>query len=146
MEGAIMGVRSFAISVAAYESEVDYSLAAAFAVQLACILRQHRLPPSTLLNVNVPALPASEIRGVRITRQGKRKYSGALEKRADPSGRAYYWLGGDLPVDQLEEGTDVKAIADDFISVTPIHLDLTDHTALGEMRSWGIQEIDLASL
>jgi len=146
MEGAIMDVPSFSISVAAYEPNVDYSVAAAFAARLAVILQQHRLPPSTLLNVNVPALPQSQIKGVRITRQGKRRYTGALEKRTDPSGRAYYWLGGDLPVDQLEEGTDVKAIADHYISVTPIHLDLTDHAAMAEMLAWGIQEIDVASL
>ena len=145
MEGAIMGVQSFSISVTTHEAEVDYSVAAAFAVRLARILQDHRLPPSTLLNVNVPALPASEIKGVQVTRQGRREYTGKLEKRSDPSGRAYYWLGGDLPVDQLEEGTDVKAIADDYISVTPIHLDLTDYNALTEMLSWGIQEIDVAS-
>ncbi|MGC8862909.1 MAG: 5'/3'-nucleotidase SurE [Armatimonadota bacterium] len=146
MEGAIMGIRSFAISVASYEAEADYSVAAAFAERLAVILQDHDLPPSSLLNVNVPAVPVAEIKGVQITRQGKRRYTGALEKRADPSGRAYYWLGGDLPVDYLEEGTDVKAIADDYISVTPIHLDLTDHAALAEMRAWGIQEIDVGTL
>ncbi len=146
MEGAIMGVQSFAISVTSDGSEVDYSVAAAFALRLAGVLQDRTLPPSTLLNVNVPALPCSDIKGVQITRQGKRKYTGNLERRSDPSGRAYYWLGGDLPVDLLEDGTDVKAIADDYVSVTPIHLDLTDYTALTDMHEWGIQEIDLASL
>jgi 5'-nucleotidase len=145
MEGAIMGVQSFSISVTTYEAEVDYSVAAGFAVRLARVLHDYRLPPNTLLNVNVPALPASEIRGVQVTKQGKRRYTGNLEKRSDPSGRAYYWLGGDQPNDELDEGTDVKAIADDYISVTPIHLDLTDYTALTEMLSWGIQEIDVGS-
>ena len=146
MEGAIMGVQSFSISVTTYEADVDYSVAAGFAVRLAQILQDHRLPPSTLLNVNVPALPAAGIKGVQITKQGKRKYTGSLEKRSDPTGRAYYWLGGDKPEDQLDEGTDVKAIADGCISVTPIHLDLTDYSALAEMRSWGIEEIDVGSL
>jgi 5'-nucleotidase len=145
MEGAIMGVQSFSISVTTYKAEVDYSVAAGFAVRLARVLHDYRLPPNTLLNVNVPALPASEIRGVQVTKQGKRRYTGNLEKRSDPSGRAYYWLGGDQPNDELDEGTDVKAIADDYISVTPIHLDLTDYTALTEMLSWGIQEIDVGS-
>ena len=142
MEGAIMGAQSFAISVATYKKDTSYDVAAAFAIQLARILQERKLPESTLLNVNIPALPAPEITGVLLTNQGKRRYTGNLEKRSDPGGRAYYWLGGDLPVDYLVEDSDVKAIADGFISVTPVHLDLTDYNALGEMRSWGVDAID----
>lgn len=145
MEGAIMGVQAFAISIATYETDIDYSVAAAVAVNLARILDSHKLPESTLLNVNVPGLPASEIRGIAVTRQGKRRYTGAIEKRSDPTGRDYYWLGGDLPQDHLVEGTDVKAIADDKISVTPVHLDLTDYGALDTIRTWGIENIRLAA-
>lgn len=145
MEAAISGVQSIAISVATYETEVDYSIAASLAVRLARILEAHKLPESTLINVNVPALPISEIKGVKVTRQGKRRYSGNLEKRTDPTGRAYYWLGGDLPVDSLDEGTDVKAIADDYVSVTPVHLDLTDYSALEAAQAWGVEEMDIGS-
>ncbi len=145
MEGAIMGAQAFAISVASYESDVDYSVAAEFALKLAKILQEHKLPESTLLNVNVPALAASEIKGVKVTKQGKRRYAGALEKRSDPAGRAYYWLGGNAPLDHLVEGSDVKAVADDMISVTPVHLDLTDYSALGEIAGWNIEEISLGS-
>lgn len=145
MEGAISGVPSFAISVATYSSEVDYSIAAAFAVHLAKVLEEHKLPESTLLNVNVPAVPADEIQGVAITRQGKRRYTGSIQKRSDPSGRDYYWLGGDLPVDDLADGTDVKAIADDKISITAVHLDLTDYDTLNSIRSWGIDGFDINS-
>jgi len=144
MEGAIVGVQSFSISVTTYQAEVDYSVAARLAARLASILQDHKLPESTLLNVNVPALAASEIKGIQITRQGKRRYTGNLERRSDPTGRAYYWLGGDLPDDHLEEGTDVKAIADDYISVTPVHLDLTDYNALADALTWGIEEIEFA--
>lgn len=143
MEGAIMGCQAFAISVATYDSDVDYSVAADVASKLARVLDKHKLPESTLLNVNVPALPASEIRGVKVTTQGKRRYTGALEKRSDPTGRDYYWLGGDLPVDQLVEGADVKAIADDMVSITPVHLDLTDYSALEAISGWGIEDISL---
>lgn len=141
MEGAISGVQSFAISVATYDPEVDYTAAAAIAARLARILQRHRLPENTLLNVNVPSLPLEEIKGVMVTRQGKRRYTGNLEKRSDPTGRDYYWLGGDLPIDHLVEGTDVKAVADDFVSVTPVHLDLTDYDALEQVRAWGIEEV-----
>jgi len=145
MEAAISGIPSIAISVATYGSDADYSLAARVVVQLARVLQEHKLPESTLLNVNVPPLPLDRIRGILITRQGKRRYSGNIEKRIDPTGRAYYWLGGDLPVDTMDEGTDVKAVAEDYISVTPVHLDLTDHSALEDMRAWGVEGIDLGS-
>lgn len=143
MEGAISGVQSFAISVATYSMEVDYSVAAQFAVDIAKILSKSKLPESTLLNINIPPLHSSEIKGIQITKQGKRRYIGSLDKRSDPSGRDYYWLGGDLPVDSLDEGTDVKAVADDYISVTPVHLDLTDYSALESVGAWGIDDITL---
>jgi len=139
MEGAINGVQSFAISVASHEREVDYALAAKLAARIAVILRDNKLPESTLLNVNVPGLPASQIKTIEITKQGRRRYAGLIEKRSDPSGRDYYWLGGDLPVDELDEGTDVKAISDGKISITPVHLDLTDYVTIDTVRSWGIE-------
>jgi 5'-nucleotidase len=134
MEGAIAGFQSVAISVAwrfrrVVEEEegppppIDYTWAAAYAVELARHLERHPLPDHTLLNVNVPHVPPL---GTRVTRQGIRRYPSKLEKRTDPMGRAYYWLGGDDPVDVHEEGTDVKAIAEGCISVTPVQLDLTD--------------------
>jgi 5'-nucleotidase len=138
MEGAIAGIQAVALSVAwrfrrVIEEEeapvptLDFSHAAAYAVELARYLGEHRLPDHTLLNVNVPhTVP----QGARMTRQGVRRYPGKLEKRTDPMGRKYYWLGGDDPVDLQEEGTDVKAIADGFISVTPVQMDLTDHRLL----------------
>ncbi len=89
MEGAIAGIPSFAISVASYETDVHYALAARFAAHLAEILRRNKLPESTLLNVNIPALPTEDIRGIRITKQGNRRYPGKLVKRQDPAGRAY---------------------------------------------------------
>lgn len=144
MEGAIIGSQSFAISVTSYASDMDYTVAANFAADIALILKDHKLPESTLLNINVPYLPSDEIKGVQITRQGKRRYSGTIEKRTDPMGRDYYWLGGDLPKDTLEEGTDVKAIADGRISVTPIHLDLTDYTSLETIPFWGIEKISIS--
>jgi len=138
MEGAVMGVKSFAISVARY-GDISYDYAAQFAAYLAQVLARNTLPPSVFLNVNVPGVEPDEIRGVEITRQGKRHYAGRVEKRTDPMGRAYYWLGGDLPQDELVEGTDVKAIADDKISITPIHLDLTAVEALEVLRGWDIE-------
>lgn len=145
MEAAIMGIPAFAVSVASYEESIIFDHAAEFSAFLARLVLEHNLPPDTLLNVNVPNQPASRIRGVEITRQGKRRYSGKIEKRLDPMGRAYYWLGGDAAIDELEEGTDVKAIADDKISVTPVHLDLTGYASLDEIRTWGIEQFQCRS-
>ncbi len=136
MEGAIMGVSSFAISVASHDEGISFGYAAAFSAHLASILLEHPLPEDTLLNVNVPA---GDIQGIEITTQGKRRYAGRVDKRVDPSGRSYYWIGGDVLPEELEEGTDVKAVADDRISVTPVHLDLTGYGSLDEIRTWGIE-------
>lgn len=142
MEAAIMGIPAFAISVASYEDVVSFDYAAEFSVHLVRLLLKHRLPPDTVLNVNVPNQPASHIRGIEITRQGKRRYAGKVEKRVDPTGRAYYWLGGAAAIDELEENTDVKAVADDKVSVTPVHLDLTGYPALKRLQTWGIEEFE----
>jgi len=139
MEGVVMGIQSFAISVASYEGDEGFDYAAKFAAFLGRILQKNKLPESVLLNVNVPGVPTDQIRGIEVTTQGKRHYAGRIEKRTDPMGRVYYWLGGDMPQDELAEGTDVKAIADDKVSVTPIHLDLTGYAALDIVREWKIE-------
>jgi 5'-nucleotidase len=152
MEACMFGVPSVAISVvrmdaAPYVREDDdmprtdrppphYEVAAAFARHLAGVLCEHHLPPYTLLNVNVPSLPASEITGVRLTRQGVRQYVGDVVVRKDPMGRPYYWLGGDKPKDVIEEGTDVHAIHERAISVTPVHMDLTAYPVMDALHQW----------
>ena len=141
MEGAMMGVPSFAISLAVETAEeVDYAAAADFARRLAEEIVVRGLPADVFLNVNVPAVPRGRIRGVEITRQGDRRYPGKIEKRVDPGGRRYYWIGGDIPSSLMEEGTDVKAVADHKISVTPIHLDLTAYSAMKLLNEWPIEE------
>jgi 5'-nucleotidase len=157
MEASIAGIPAVAIScvsmdrhlaagILAEEDELEVSpadreplnfpMAAEFAAHLVRVLERHRLAPQTLLNVNVPSVPREELQGVRLTRQGVRKYPGQVERRKDPMGRDYYWLGGDLPEDVLEEGTDVWAVAERAVSVTPIHLDLTAYPLLNELHQW----------
>lgn len=138
MEGAIEGIPSFAISVTSHASNLSYDFAAKFAHQLVLEAFKHNLPRFTLLNVNIPPLPEDEIKGIEVTRVGRRIYLGHVEERIDPMGRKYYWLGGDLPKDELTEGTDVKAIAEHRISVTPIHLDLTNYPLLEDLKTWNL--------
>lgn len=140
MEAVIIGVPAFAVSVASYAKEIHWAGAAHFAARLASRLAAHRLPPATLLNVNAPDLPEGEIRGVRVTTQGDRQYVDRVDKRHDPLGRPYYWLGGKIHDKEAAEGTDVKAVGQGYISVTPIHLDLTAHAFLPDLRSWGLEE------
>jgi 5'-nucleotidase len=127
MEGAIMGATSFAISlVSSRKGKHDFMPAARFAADVAKALLDEPLPPSRFLNINFPQTPEGHIAGVRITRLGGRRYPGSVQERSDPWGRKYYWLGGELPEDQLAPGSDVEALATGHISVTPIQLDMTD--------------------
>lgn len=139
VEGAIYGVPSAALSlVRGEEGEPEnYSEAAAFAVRLARLLMERGLPEGILLNVNVPA-PRAEgpAKGVRITRLGVRRYRDVFHRRTDPRGKAYYWLAG-RAVD-LDQGpdTDASAVREGYISVTPIHFDLTHHEMIQTLKGW----------
>lgn len=130
MEGAIYGASSVAVSLVSTREmkNHDFGPAARFTADLAEVLLNEPLPPGRLLNVNIPQTPEGHIAGVRITRQGVRRYPGSVEKRTDPWGRSYYWLGGELPEDELIPGTDVEAVSHGYISVTPIQMDMTDNT------------------
>ena len=138
MEGALAGIPSIAISLTDY-FEWDFTYAADFAARLAMAVYDHGLPPGVLLNVNVPALPAGEVKGVEITRLGKRIYRDMLIRREDPFGRPYYWLGGEVPRGVAEQGTDMWAIGEARISITPIHLDLTNYRLLDTLRRWHLE-------
>lgn len=139
MEAAIGGVPGIAISLDSPENHLgllDYSPAAQIARQIVQEVTEQGLPSETVLNVNVPYLPEEQIRGFSVTRQGLRLYRDRLDVRSDPRNRPYYWIGGDAPTGVQEAGTDIGALAQGFVSITPLHLDLTDYRALERMRSW----------
>jgi 5'-nucleotidase len=125
-EGTLIGVPSVAISQE-IETGFTFDAAADFAARLARRLLERRLPPGTLLNVNVPAGPP---KGVRVAPLGKRRYGEVVVEKLDPRGRPYYWIGSSPPEGVLERGTDVAAIEEEYVSVTPLHLDLTDYRSL----------------
>ena len=135
MEGIIAGIHSMAVSMDRFESG-DFEFAAEVAARLAKQFVESDLPADMLLNVNVPGIPRSEIKGIRTTRLGHRIYRDALVARQDPYGRDYYWIGGEPPEGVMEEGTDVWAIANGYVSVTPVHLDMTDYKTLDRIRGW----------
>lgn len=138
MEAVIFGIPAISVSLDSYESE-DFAYAAQFTARLVKHVLERGLPPNTFLNVNVPAVPQHKIAGVKITRLGKRVYSDKLVERQDPRGRNYYWIGGEPPSGVPEEGTDIWALANNYVSVTPLHLDMTDYHMIEELRRWGLE-------
>jgi 5'-nucleotidase len=129
IEGTLLGVASIAMSLASRGGD-DFEPAALFARRLAESVLESALPDDTLLNVNVPALPRERLRGYSITRQGKRRYGDAIVEKVDPRGKKYYWIGGDELTFVPAEGTDFTAVEDGLISVTPLHLDLTNYASI----------------
>ncbi len=135
MEGTLLGIRSIAISLVS-RNNFRFDAAAEFAVTVARKVLRQGLPKDTLLNVNLPNVPKSKIRGVKITRQGKRIYGEAVVEKRDPRGRKYYWIGGDSLRKEDIPGSDLEAVEENFISVTPIHLDLTNYVSLRTLKRW----------
>ncbi len=136
MEGVIFGIPSMAISMDEGDPR-HWNVAAKAAMVIARkMLENGGMPAGTLLNVNVPNLPIEEIKGFEVTRLGKRRYHDELVVRHDPSGRPYYWIGGGPPSSVLEPGTDVNALAQGFISITPLSLDMTHDAFLDVLKNW----------
>ncbi len=137
-EGTILGIPSFAISVATYEP-VDFTPAARFARRLAKIVLKNGLPPETFLNVNVPPVAERDIAGIAVTRQGKAVFAEKFDRRVDPTGKTYYWLTGKkVNLEKEGQDTDDQAILHNKISITPIHYDMTNYDFLEELKKWKI--------
>jgi len=135
MEGTILGIPSIAVSLAS-RNHFRFDAAAEFALQAARKVLRHGLPKDTLLNINFPDLPAEEVRGVRITCQGKRIYEDSIVEKRDPRGRKYYWIGGDSLRSEEMPGSDLEAVEQNWISVTPVHLDFTNYASMRVLRRW----------
>ena len=142
MEGTLLNVPSIAVSLVVPNGgnggQPDFATAAAFAARLAKAVLDRGLPTDTLLNVNVPALPLAELRGWVVTRQGKRRYGDAIVENVDPRGKKYYWIGGDSLGFVQAEGTDVTAVDGGFISVSPLHMDLTNYASIARLADLGV--------
>jgi 5'-nucleotidase len=139
MEAVITGIPGLAFSLNSPEGFVgmlDYSGAADVARTITEKVITTGVPKDTLLNVNIPYLKTSEMKGYMVTRQGLRVYRDALDKRLDPRGRPYYWIGGEVPTGISEEGTDVGAVTDGYVSITPLQLDLTAYKTIDMFKSW----------
>jgi 5'-nucleotidase len=135
MEGTLLGVPSIAVSLVGREG-FRFEPAATFSVRLARWVIERGLPADTLLNVNVPqAVEGQTIRGVALTRMGRRRYGDAIVEKVDPRGKKYYWIGGEELEFEDAEGTDFHAVHEHLVSVTPIHLDLTNYKSFEALKA-----------
>lgn len=139
-EGTINGIHSIAVSLDSFTSS-DYAFAATMAKRIAKQVTERSLPEGTLLNVNVPALPAEHIKGVRIAKQGKIRFQEVFMKRQDPRGRTYYWMDGNK-IDIVETETDGSSLNEGYVSITPIHLDMTHHAFIEKLESWKLTHLN----
>jgi len=139
MEAVIAGVRGIAVSLDSpegFQGKLDYAAAARVARKVAQQVIADGLPEGIVLNVNVPYLKESELKGYMVTRQGLRVYRDALDERVDPRGKPYYWIGGEAPTGVVEEGTDFGALSEGYVSITPLQLDLTHYKAMDVLKKW----------
>jgi 5'-nucleotidase len=143
MEAVIAGVPGIAFSLASESKPAnvpaDYGPAGEIAKRVVQKVLEGGLLEGVVLNVNIPYLSVEAMKGINITRQGLRVYRDALDRRVDPRGRPYYWIGGEAPTGVNEEGTDVGALAAGYVSITPLQLDLTNYKAMDILKSWELK-------
>lgn len=133
-EGTIMGTPSIAVSLDSYDIDMNFNFAAKFTRSVVETVMQQNIAPTTLLNVNIPFNPGERIKGIRVTKLGVRNYNNLFEERRDPRGNTYYWLGGGVIEEAQEKDSDVIAVQEGYISITPINLDLTDYKLIAEYK------------
>jgi 5'-nucleotidase len=136
MEATLMGIPAFSVSLVTSGEGENFQAAASFAAKLARIICTQGLPSDTFLNVNIPDLPADKLLSPLVTSQGKRRYEGMIIDKVDPRGRNYYWIGMvDLKFLDIE-GSDYSAVSQGHISITPLHLDLTNYNSIALLKEW----------
>ena len=138
IEGALHGLPAIAMSLDCWQP-FDFSPTAKAARKIIQTMLTKALPPNTLLNVNVPALPENDLRGMAITKLGVRNYENTFERRLDPRGRTYYWMSGHITETENDPDSDIIAIKTGKISVTPIHFDLTNYGIMHLLESWELE-------
>jgi 5'-nucleotidase len=143
-EACILGIPAMAVSLAVdfkksqLEKELHYASAASMAVKVIRSVQGIELPKHTLLNLNVPDRPFKQVKGLKLTRQGFRFYSGSILRRTDHRGKDYFWVGGQYQGFQKDEGTDCAVVESGYASLTPLKLDSTDRECLGNWDELGL--------
>lgn len=138
MEATVMGIPAVAFSwCGAFPEELEGCEELVTRI-LREILSRGDFPVDTLFNVNLPAIPPSEVAGIRITSLGRRRYADSITRSHDPSGKEYFWIGGGEVTWRGSQDSDFQAIDDGYVSVTPLHLDLTNYRLLEDIRAWDL--------
>lgn len=138
MESCILGIPSIALSYTGPEPSEIAGWSNVLTLLLEQLLDREDFPAETLLNINLPAVPPDKIAGVRVTSLGRRAYVGSLTRALDPNGREYYWIGGGEQKWWGGPDVDFRAVHSGFISVTPLHLDLTNYKLLERIEGWAL--------
>ncbi len=138
MEGAIIGVPSVAVSLS-YAAEQDYSVAAKYARKICEKTLEHGLPHGTMLSINVPTVPESDVKGIKIVRQADSFYDEEIEKRIDPRDLTYYWIGGHNVMLGNDQDNDMVAIKNNYVTITPIKTQSTDEKMMTKLKGWDLE-------
>ncbi len=139
MEATILGIPAVAISYAGDDEGRVEGYEAILRSLLRDLLEHRDFPPETFFNVNLPDRPAAEVEGVRVTSLGRRIYLDSLTRSRDPRGREYFWIGGGESRWRGREDSDFRAVQAGYVSLTPLHLDLTDFRLIEEVRAWSLE-------
>jgi 5'-nucleotidase len=138
MEATVMGIPSIAFSFAGALHEEIEGWQDLVRDILRSILGRSDLPAATLFNINLPARAPTDVKGIRVTSLGQRRYADSITRAKDPSGREYFWIGGGTASWRGPSDSDFQAVEEGFVSVTPLHLDLTNYELLEEIRGWDL--------
>jgi 5'-nucleotidase len=136
MEGTILGIPAIAVSYSSRAADRIPGYADVLADLIGALVQRSDFPEETFFNINLPDVPVDELKGVRVTTLGRRVYADSLTRREDPSGREYFWIGGGVSRWSGRDDSDFRAVQAGYVSVTPLHLDLTNHRLISEVRSW----------
>jgi 5'-nucleotidase len=139
MEATILGIPAVALSYAGRDPSGIPAYLPLVKRLLPQLVRRESFPAETLLNVNLPPIAPEEVRGVRVTRLGRRVYTDSITRAKDPNGKEYFWIGGGGVEWSADEGTDFWAVNEGYISVTPLHLDLTNYKLLSDVEQWELR-------
>ena len=134
-EGTLLGVPSIAFSLNTFVNP-DFSAAVDIAVDIVKTTAKKSLPKGTLLNVNIPAIPKGEIKGIKVCRQSECVFQVAFDKRSDMRGLEYYWQGGNMDFTEPDENADIHALQKGYVTITPIKYDLTNYNFLDDLKTW----------
>lgn len=136
VEGAVEGISSIGFSLLDHSPDADFSAGKEVVRRVVRNALEKGIPENTCLNVNIPNVPWSSIKGIRVCRQAKAFWEDDFQPRKDPSGRIYYWITGEFVNHDRGEDTDVWALENNYVSVVPVQYDLTAHHAMAELNQW----------